>query len=266
MEHPPATPDTRHPRRLPHLFTQDIDTASVHCVRPADTDRPTWAVYQHGRYLGTLHARPGEGWYVQASREVHPDFANAIRALRRPPTWPRVRAHAVEWARLTLGNPDLRVINIQTTGLHDPRALQIAVSSANSIVFNELINPNHRIDPDATRLHHHTQHTTRDAPTFSDVLPRLADALHGRRCVAYNLPFVQHVLHRELGRHRRTTDLTARWPPTSRWEDAIIPIAQWTGLWSAQHCAYRRQRLPGAHEAAAKCRAVLQCLTALTHN
>ncbi|MGW6577576.1 exonuclease domain-containing protein [Streptomyces sp. NPDC054945] len=266
MEHPPATPDTRHPRRLPHLFTQDIDTVPVHCVRPADTDRPTWAIYQRSHYLGTLHARPGEGWYVQASRELHTDFANAIRALRRPPTWLRVRARAVEWARLTLGDPDLRVVNIQTTGLHDPRALQIAVSSANNIVFNELINPNHHIEPDATRLHHHTQHTTRHAPTFSEVLPLLTETLQGRRCVAYNLPFVQHVLQSELTRHHRSTRLAANWLPTTGWADAMTPIAQWTGLWSAHHRAYCRQRLHSPHEAASKCRALLDSLNALTHN
>ncbi|MFF4012757.1 3'-5' exonuclease [Streptomyces sp. NPDC001717] len=263
MERPPTATDTRW---LPHLFTQDVDTVPIHCVRPADTDRPTWAVYQHTHYLGTLHARPGEGWYIQATRELHTDFANAIRALRRPPTWPRVRAHAVEWARLTLGDPDLRVINIQTTGLHDPRALQIAVSSTHGTVFNELINPNHPVTPDATRLHHHTLHTTRHAPTFSDILDDLTNALHGRRCIAYNLPFVQRVLHAEIARHHGTRIPHRPLAQAAFWDDAIAPVAQWTGLWSAQHHSYRRQPLPSAHEAAAKCQALLRQLTALADN
>ncbi|MFD5513322.1 exonuclease domain-containing protein [Streptomyces sp. NPDC127051] len=263
MRHPP--PDPRNPQHLPHLFTHTVDTLAVQCVRSADTDRPTWAVYQLHRYLGTLQARPDSVWYVQATRELHSSFDNAIRALRRPPTWPRDRAHAVEWAHHTLGNPNLRIINIQTTGLHNPRALQIAISSSTRILFNQLINPQHPIEPAATRLHHHTHQTTRHAPTFSDVLPLLTDALQGRHCVAYNLPFVRHVLHAELKHHRTTSPIT-KWPTAASWADAIPPISQWAGFWSARQLDYQRQRLHSPHEAASKCQTLLHTLHALTNN
>ncbi|MFD4136562.1 exonuclease domain-containing protein [Streptomyces goshikiensis] len=266
MEQHRGQPDPARPFELPNLFTQDIDAVPVHCVRPADTSHPTWAVYQHTRYLGTVHARAGTCWYIQRTRELHTDFANAVRALRRPPSWPRARAQAVHWARQTLGNADLRIINIQTTGLHDPRALQIAVADRTGILFNELINPDHPVDPAATRLHQHTQHTTRDAPSFSDVLPQLTNALHGRHCIAYNLPFVQQVLRSEIARHHRSAKPHAPLPAPASWEDAMIPIAQWTGLWSVQHHNYRWPRLPGTHEATAKCQAVLRHLTDLAHN
>ncbi|MET9427846.1 MULTISPECIES: 3'-5' exonuclease [unclassified Streptomyces] len=259
----PTPPPEDHPQHLPHLFTRNIDTVPVHCVRPADTDLPTWAVYQHQHYLGTLHHHPSIGWYVQHAREHHHHLNDAIRALRRPPTWPHTRARAADWAHRLLNADNMCVINIQTTGLRHPRALQIAVTNLDGVLFNELLNPNHPIDPEATRLHHHTHHTTRNAPTFSDVLPYLTDTLRSRHCIAYNLSFVQHVLRGELARHRTPPRPARPSLQATSWHDAMTPIAHWAGLWSAKHQTYRRQKLHGSHEASVKCRALLQRLTDL---
>ncbi|GLW19902.1 hypothetical protein Stsp01_66450 [Streptomyces sp. NBRC 13847] len=67
------------------LFTRTVDAHPVQFVRPADTDRPTWATYEGGRYLGTVSPEPDGGrplWRVQTTREAHRDLDDAVRAMR----------------------------------------------------------------------------------------------------------------------------------------------------------------------------------------
>ncbi|MDX3540349.1 exonuclease domain-containing protein [Streptomyces sp. MB09-01] len=151
------------------------------------------------------------------------------------------------------------VINIQTTGLHHPRAIHIAVCTPDRVLLNTLINPRQQVEPAATRLHHHTHHTLRNAPAFGDVLPHLTDTLQGRRCVTYNLPFTQQVLQHELVR------ISGRlWRSSTEWADAMRPVAHWAGLWSARHRTYRNQRLQGPHEARSKCETLMHRLNQLS--
>ncbi|UQW99144.1 hypothetical protein [Streptomyces sp. RerS4] len=76
------------PRTWHDICTTTIDAVPVECIRPSDTDRPTWCVYPPGRhgpedYLGTLHARDIDGfWYVQATGERHISLADALRTLQ----------------------------------------------------------------------------------------------------------------------------------------------------------------------------------------
>lgn len=53
---PPPTP--RHGRTCsPTAFTYSVDTREAQFVKPEDTDRAEWCVYQDGRYLGMVRAR-----------------------------------------------------------------------------------------------------------------------------------------------------------------------------------------------------------------
>ncbi|MEU6201384.1 hypothetical protein [Streptomyces sp. NPDC047061] len=79
--------DAEDPATWDDLFVRAIDERPVQLVRPADTDRPTWAAYDGGTYLGTVSAEPDGGrplWRVQTTREAHRELADAVRALRRP--------------------------------------------------------------------------------------------------------------------------------------------------------------------------------------
>ncbi|MFC0843530.1 exonuclease domain-containing protein [Streptomyces noboritoensis] len=255
------------------LFTTVVDTIPVDCIRPHDSDA-TWVVYQHGRHhphhiLGVLRARTHTDghWYVQHTGEHHPTLADAIRTLRRPTAWPHHRNQAITWARRTLADPSLLLIDIQTTGLHHPYALEIAVLHPNGhLLINETLNPQSPIDPHATALHGHTRHTTAHAPTFSDLLPRLTQALRHQHCLAYNTPFDHHVLHRELHRHYHHPAPTHTWLNTIRWSDALPPIATWTGRWSARHHTYRYPPLTSHYNAAANCHTLLDKLHRLAQS
>ncbi|MFC7994465.1 hypothetical protein ACFUV2_34920 [Streptomyces pilosus] len=84
------------PQTWGDIFITTIDTVPVECIRPSDTDRPTWCIYTPGSYrpedyLGTLHARDTDGlWHVQATGECHASFADAVRSWKStmPPRAP----------------------------------------------------------------------------------------------------------------------------------------------------------------------------------
>ncbi|MGA5578383.1 hypothetical protein ACPCK9_26610 [Streptomyces koyangensis] len=89
------------------LFVRDVDEQPVQFVRPADTDRPTWSLYEAAVYRGTVTAESDGGrplWRVQGSREAHRDLDDAIRSLRRPSSWTREREQVAAWARRLLAD------------------------------------------------------------------------------------------------------------------------------------------------------------------
>ncbi|MGW1658053.1 3'-5' exonuclease [Streptomyces atratus] len=245
-------------------FSRQVDGLPVRLVRPGDTERPTWAVYQYECYLGTVHARPdGDGlWHVQSAAEQRASLDDAVRMLRRPPSWLRQRQQVARWARALLTDPALLVIDVQTAGLGAQAwAVQIGVMDGEGrTVVNELLDPRRSITAEASALHGITRADVVNAPSFSDVLPQLTGVLDGRRCVAYNCGFDRGVLVREVLRHHATALQVKAWLDRTRWEDAMGPAAVAEGLWSVDRSRYRRQRLGGCYDAMEKCRALLRRL------
>ncbi|MER7983416.1 3'-5' exonuclease [Streptomyces sp. NPDC095817] len=253
------------PPNLDHLFTHYVDARAADFVRPADTERPTWAIYQEARYLGTVHAQISDverHWHVQSLREQYRALDDAVRALRRPAaTWKADRARARSWAHRVLNDPHLIVLDTQTTSLADPWAVQIALTdSRGRVLFNEHLNPRADITPAATALHGITQQEAVTAPLFSQFVPHLAQLLHGRRCLTYNAAFDYNVLERELHRHFHNAAQARMWLARSTWVDAMRPYAAWKGLWSARRNGYRLQRLGSSYDAATNCRLLLTAL------
>ncbi|MFI9824571.1 3'-5' exonuclease [Streptomyces sp. NPDC052013] len=240
------------------LFVREVDELPVQFVKPADTDGPTWAVYQDGAYLGTVsgeHDRGRATWWVQATREAHRCVDDAVRALRRPATWPQEREQAARWAAALLANDSLLAVDVETTGLENPYAVQIAVvDSAGDVLFNEYLRPEAVIEPAAIAVHGITPQRVATAATFGQLLPRLATTLHGHAVVAYNAAFDRTVFERELRRHLGDACTARDWLARIRWHDAMTPYAVWHGLWSAKHGTYRHQPLGGPHDAVADCR------------
>jgi DNA polymerase-3 subunit epsilon len=143
-------------------------------------------------------------------------------------------------------------------GLEDAFAVQIAaVARDGTVLLNEYVDPLTVIAPAAIAVHGITpQHLVSAAP-FARLLPALADVLHGRTVLSYNMSFDRGVLERELVRHHGTLAAAGRWLARCRWEDAMVPYAVWKGLWSVKRGAYRNQRLGGPHDAVADCRILI---------
>jgi DNA polymerase III epsilon subunit-like protein len=246
------------------LFTRDVDEQPVEFVRPADTEGPSWAAYEGGRYLGTLTAEfdfDGPMWRVQSTHEVHQDVDDAVRALRRPASWPSEREQVSCWARRLLADDALTAVDVETTGLRQSWAVQIAaVARDGTVLFSEYVNPRAEIEPGAIAVHGITPDRVVSAATFGELLPALATVLQGRTLVSYKAEFDRGCVERELTRHYGSADDAGRWLARCRWEDAMVPYAVWRGLWSVKRGTYRNQRLGGPHDAVADCRMLLQKL------
>ncbi|MEU9397909.1 3'-5' exonuclease [Streptomyces sp. NPDC048324] len=262
---PVTVQDVEDPALWADLFTCDVDEQPVQFVKPADTDRPTWAAYDGGTYLGTVSAEVDGGrplWRVQTTHEAHRDLDDAVRALRRPASWPREREQVAAWAKRLLADETLAAVDVESTGLDGSVAVQIAVVEPDgTVVFNELVNPEGTmIEPGAIRLHKITPERVKDAPTIGELLPRLARALHGRTVAAYNKDFDYGVLTRTLTRSLGSVEAATAWLDQCRWHDVMEPYAVFKGLWSAKRGAYRFQPLGGPHDAVADARLVFERL------
>jgi DNA polymerase-3 subunit epsilon len=256
------------PAQWEDLFTRTVDEHPVQFVRPADTDRPTWATYEGSRYLGTVSAELDGGrprWRVQTTREAHYDLDDAVRALRRPETWPRERAQVSHWARRLLADDSLLAVDVETTGLQDAYAVQIAaVDRHGTVVFNEYVQPNALIEPEAIAVHGITPQRVASAATFGRLLPTLTELFDGRTAVAYKMDFDRGVFERELHRHYGEPAAAGQWLARCRWEDAMVPYAVWRGLWSVKRGAYRNQPLGGPHDAVSDALLLLERLREMT--
>ncbi|MEU2718808.1 3'-5' exonuclease [Streptomyces sp. NPDC007205] len=243
------------------LFSS-VDEHEVQLVRPAGTSRPIWAVYGGGRYLGTVSAeRDGNAvpvWRVLATREEHDSLDDAIRAMRRPPSWRRERERVSRWARHLLADDSLLAVDLETTGLDNAYMVQIAVMDRDeSVLLDEYVRPRAAIEPAALEMHGITQKRVARAATFGELLPALTDVLHGRTLVSYNSESPRAVFQRELVRHHGDPVAAAEWLARCRWKDAMMPYSVWRGLWSVERGAYRSQPLGGPHDAAVDCQFVL---------
>jgi len=247
------------PAALEDLFTREVDERAVQFVRPADTNRPDWAAYDGDQFLGMIYAEAGEAlWRLGSSQERHRQLDDAVRALRRPSSWPHERAQVSNWARRLLADESLAAVDIETTGLGKAWAVQIAaVARDGTVLFNEYVNPLAEIDKAAIAIHKITPEQVAAAATFGELLPTLTEALHGRTCAAYNMPFDRDCLARELTRHHGSTDVAEQWLDGCRWRDAMEPYAVWKGLWSVKRGRYRPQKLGGPHNAVEDCRFLL---------
>lgn len=256
------------PDRWDDLLTRDVDGRSVELVRPADTSGPCWAAYESGDYLGTVAVElDGEDpvWRVLSTHESFETVADAVRALRRPSSWPRERREASRWARTLLADETLTVVDVETTGLDQAWAVQIAAVDRDGVViFSEYVDPRADIEPDAIAVHGITPERVAGAPVFGELVEDLAAGLHGRTLVAYNAAFDAGVFERELTRHFGAADAAGEWMAQCRWHDAMVPYAVWRGLWSLKHGTYRAQRLGGSHDAVADCRMLLRKLELMT--
>jgi DNA polymerase-3 subunit epsilon len=250
------------PASLEDLFTHHVDEHKVQLIRPAGTDRPIWAAYDNGQYQGAVTAERHDGqaplWRVVATQEEHACLDDAIRAMRRPSSWPRERDEAARWARRLLADGSFLVIDVKTTGLDNGYAVQIAaVDRRGTLVFNEYVQPNAVIDPAALVVHGISPERIAQSAAFGELLPAFTDVLRGRTLVSYNAGFAHGVLERELIRHHGDVAAVKQWMDRLNWEDAMMPYAVWRGLWSAKCCMYQLVPLGGLHDAVADCRLLL---------
>jgi hypothetical protein len=173
----------------------------------------------------------------------------------------------VAWAADALTDKDVVVLDTETTGLEDDaRIVEISVLAVDgTVLLDTLVNPGQPIG-EASYIHGITDAMVADAPSFSEVLPQLSEALAGRRCLIYNEPYdvgrLRHelTLHYQAAGHVDPAAAAKQWLTGVRCEDAMVPYSDWCGEWSDYWGNYSWQPLDGGHRALGDCRAVVRCL------
>ena len=170
----------------------------------------------------------------------------------------KAHANATTWARFLLArDPNSWIIlDTETTGL-GPQAevVQIGVINGRGDVLmdNVLVRPKGRIEPDAARIHHITEETVKNAPSFLEVLPQLQDIARNKLLVIYNAEYDLRLLAQSAQAHNAMPYL-----PYGGCDCAMLRYAEWVGEWNDYHNSFRWQKLAGGdHSALSDCIATL---------
>ncbi len=180
------------------------------------------------------------------------------------------------WARDVIARPHAyAVLDTETTGRDsDARVVEIGITDgAGAALLDTLVNPGIPIPDEAQAIHGIRDQDVAGAPSFGDVLPRITQALAGRRVIIYNRVFDMGVLAFELDRYHRehtpaltglslsdceTHPAAVAWMDTQQWDRcAMLANAVHVGDWSEYHQNWRWPRLEGGHRALGDCRAVV---------
>lgn len=170
----------------------------------------------------------------------------------------KARANATTWARFLLArDPDSWVIlDTETTGL-GPQAEVVQIGVINGrgdiLMDNVLVKPTIPIEPEAICVHHITEAMVANAPSFSDVLPRLRDVVRGKLLVIYNADYDLRLLVQSAKAHSTLPYLSH-----GGYDCAMLRYAEWVGKWNDYHGSFRWQKLEGGdHSALGDCAATL---------
>lgn len=176
-------------------------------------------------------------------------------------------AELAEWAREALADPNVVILDTETTGLEDDaRIVDIAVvTGSGEVLLDTLVNPGEPIPRESTDIHGITDAMVASAPPFAEIVAELADAIRGKRVLVYNLGYDLARLEHEFG--LIGSAVAGAWLAVrktwARWEDAMVPYSDWVGDWSEWHGNNRWQPLNGGHRALGDCLAVIECLEAM---
>jgi len=164
------------------------------------------------------------------------------------------------WAAKLLAQPDLLILDTETSGLHGSAEIcQIAIiDKSGTVLLDTLVRPTRGIPRDASAIHHITDEKVKDAPTFAEVAPTLRELLSGATVAIYNADFDVRMMEQSAAAHGLTYEVPIF---AGEYKDAMEMYAQWVGQWSSYHHNYRWQRLPGGdHSALGDAKACLKVL------
>ncbi|MEG4587169.1 3'-5' exonuclease [Microcoleus sp. MOSTC5] len=169
----------------------------------------------------------------------------------------RDRVSAVLWAREQLSQKDWVILDTKTTGLVRAEIVEIAIiNHLGKMLLNTLIKPSIVIPAEVTDIHGITDAMVADAPTFTEVYPRIAEVLEDKRILIYNAEFDIKILNYWCHLHNLPSlNLQQRSECLMEW------AAQWGGDWSNYYKDYKYFPLPsGNHRVLGDCIAALQLI------
>nr|WP_246276821.1 3'-5' exonuclease [Microcoleus asticus] len=149
------------------------------------------------------------------------------------------------------------ILDTETTGLDDAEIVEITIiDRLGEMLLDALIKPSIPIPAEVTDIHGITDAMVADAPTFTEVYPRIAEVLEDKRILIYNAEFDIKILNYCCHLHNLPSlNLKERSECLMEW------AAQWGGDWSYYYKDYKYFPLSsGNHRALGDCIAALQLI------
>ncbi len=141
--------------------------------------------------------------------------------------------------------PPFLVLDTETTGLPDQAAFQVvevaAVDKTGAVVFHSLVKPDIPLPAAATRIHGLTDEDLKDAPSFVEIWPRLAELLTRYELWTYNANFDQAAIVRSAERFK--LDIPKPVKSSKRWHCLMLEFARYYGEYSEYWGGDRYQEL-----------------------
>lgn len=160
-----------------------------------------------------------------------------------------MEAAAGQAERILAANPLFLDFETSTLGGY---AVELAIIDAQeNVLFNERINPQVPIDPEASAIHGIHDDNVCNAPTFAERHEKICELLRGRMVVAYNARFDRDVLRSELERMNAPKIKI-------QWECAME-------LLMAYHGSEYPEKLGGNHSALGDCFAVIRLVRGIAN-
>lgn len=235
-------------------------------------ERPIYQARQVPEHLMTLQQlrelglRPADLQCPDAFLQVALfDRRTAVAVAPPPSAAQRVtdQQAATNWARHILANPDVVILDLESTDLHGRVVEMAVVATGGEVLFETLINPEGEpINSEASAKHGITDVMVAAAhvPRFGDIIEELTELLRGKQIVGWNTAHDHAVLIGEVDRLAAAGYVVhTPWLETT-WQDAMLQYAAWCGDWDELVGQYRRHKLDGAHRALGDCQAVLHRL------
>ena len=166
------------------------------------------------------------------------------------------------WAIKMLANPNLAILDTETTGLRTPEIVELGiVSGKGEVLYNGRFRPLTAIEPEAARVHGLTAAKLANEPTWAEQWEKIWAILDGRPLVIYNAEFDLRALDTTCRLHGTEGNSATGRPP---YWCAMHQYARWVGEKSYKR-GYKWQKLPQfeglpAHTAVGDALATLEVL------
>jgi len=155
---------------------------------------------------------------------------------------PRERQRVQQWARELLAQPNVYILDTETTGVgKKDQVIQIGIiNKQGEAILDTLIKPTVPITDGASAVNGLTMERLEDAPSFADIFVDLSSKLAGAHIVAYNIDFDWRLLEQTS----RAFGLPMFRTPHKHC--AMKQYAAYRGIWNGRRRSYRWHKLTDA--------------------
>jgi len=143
----------------------------------------------------------------------------------------------------------IAILDTETTGLPSHDHFQVVeisiVDKLGNVLFDSLIKPDCPIPATATAVHGITDEMVANAPTFSEIWPKLEEIFQQYTIYCYNVRFDLDAIISSAHKSGIELPKGKKWTLT-KWQCMMEAYAEYYGDWSEYHESYKWQQLASA--------------------